>query len=49
MWTKISRNTNYSIDEDGEVRNDITGRIKKPYTNKNNGGIYGIIKRKQND
>ena len=41
MWTKISRNTNYSINEDGEVRNDITGRIKKPYTNKNNG--YLII------
>ena len=41
MWTKIARNTNYSINEDGEVRNDITGRIKKPYTNKKNG--YLII------
>ena len=28
MWTKIARNKNYSINEDGEVRNDITGRIK---------------------
>lgn len=41
MWTKIARNTNYSINEDGEVRNDITGRIKKPSTNKKNG--YLII------
>lgn len=37
MWIKIARNTNYSINEDGEVRNDITGRIKKPFTNKRNG------------
>ena len=41
MWTKIARNTNYSINKDGEVRNDITGRIKKPSTNKKNG--YLII------
>ena len=37
MWIKIARNTNYSINEDGEVRNDITGRIKKPFANKRNG------------
>ncbi|MGO2352212.1 HNH endonuclease [Lactococcus phage proPhi7] len=37
MWIKIARNTNYSINEDGEVRNDITGRNKKPFTNKRNG------------
>lgn len=41
MWKKIGRNPNYSINENGEVRNDITGRIKKPYTNKKNG--YLII------
>ena len=41
MWTKIARNTNYSINKDGEVRNDTTGRIKKPSTNKKNG--YLII------
>lgn len=34
---KISRNTNYSICENGEVRNDITGKIKKPFINKANG------------
>lgn len=37
MWIKIARNTNYSINEDGEVRNDITGRIKNPFANKRNG------------
>ncbi|HEP1471222.1 TPA: HNH endonuclease, partial [Streptococcus pyogenes] len=37
MWVKIARNTNYSINENGVVRNDITGRIKKPFTNKRNG------------
>ena len=36
-WVKIQRNPNYSINEFGEVRNDITGRIKKAYVNKNNG------------
>ena len=37
MWTKIARNTNYSINENGEVRNDITGQIKKSFANKRNG------------
>lgn len=36
-WRKISRNTNYSISEEGQVRNDITGRIKAQYVNKDNG------------
>ena len=36
-WRKISRNTNYSISEEGQVRNDITGRIKAQYINKDNG------------
>lgn len=36
-WKKISRNTSYSINENGEIRNDKTGTIKKPYINKANG------------
>ena len=35
-WVKISRNTNYSINENGEVKNDNTGRIKMPFMNKKN-------------
>lgn len=35
-WAKISRNNNYSISRSGEVRNDITGKIKKPYINRDN-------------
>lgn len=37
MWVKISRNTNYSVNENGDVRNDKTGYIKKPTENKANG------------
>lgn len=40
MWVKVSRNANYSISEGGEIRNDVTGRTKKPYTNKRNGYLY---------
>lgn len=40
-WKKIKQNENYSINELGEVRNDLTGRIKKPFLNKANG--YWII------
>lgn len=36
-WRKISRNDNYSINRNGDVRNDATGQIKKPYVNKDNG------------
>lgn len=36
-WKKLERNNNYSINENGEVRNDVTGVIKKPYLNKANG------------
>lgn len=35
--TKIPQFENYSIDEEGNVRNDITGKIKKPFVNKSNG------------
>lgn len=37
MWVKLKRNRNYSINENGEVRNDLTGNIKKPTLNKRNG------------
>lgn len=37
MWKKIERNDNYSINEQGQVRNDKTGYIKKPTLNKRNG------------
>lgn len=37
MWKKIDRNKNYSINEDGQVRNDRTSHIKKPTKNKKNG------------
>ena len=36
-WRKISRNNNYSVNRNGDVRNDTTGQIKKPYVNKDNG------------
>ena len=36
-WVKISRNTNYSINRRGEIRNDATGRIKSAYVNPANG------------
>ncbi len=37
MWKKIKRNNNYSINENGEVRHDESGRIKKATVNKDNG------------
>jgi len=36
-WKKVSRNTNYSINKAGQIRNDKTGNIKKVYVNKQNG------------
>lgn len=38
MWKQISNN--YSINENGEVRNDITGKIKSTYVNKRNNYVY---------
>ena len=37
MWEKVSRNDNYSINEQGQDRNDKTGLIKSPTLNKRNG------------
>ena len=39
-WKKIKQNENYSINEYGEVRNDLTGKIKRIYTNRRNGYKY---------
>ena len=36
-WKKIKQNENYSINEFGEVRNDLTGKIKNAHINKQNG------------
>lgn len=36
-WKKVSRNDNYSINELGQIRNDATGHILKPFINKANG------------
>lgn|SRR5699024_1131338 len=36
MWKKIQRNDNYSINEQGDVRNDNTGHIKSPFMNNQN-------------
>ena len=40
IWKKIQQNENYSINELGEVRNDVTGKIKKPFQNKQNKYFY---------
>lgn len=39
MWKKI-KDFDYSINENGEVRNDKTYRIKSAYENKTNGYLY---------
>ena len=39
-WKKINGFDNYSISENGQVRNDIKGNIKSPYINKDNGYKY---------
>ena len=40
MWKKIKGFENYSINENGEVRNDSKNSIKKSYFNKKNGYYY---------
>lgn len=40
-WKKISGKENYSISDDGQVRNDKTGRILKPH--KGTSGYYQIM------
>ena len=40
MWKKIKNYNNYSVNENGEVRNDISGKIKSAYFCKGNGYYY---------
>ena len=40
-WKKITNFNNYSINSDGEVRNDKTGRILKPHLGTS--GYYQIM------
>lgn len=39
-WAKIKQNENYSINENGEVRNDAKGTLIKPHINKKTGYKY---------
>lgn len=39
-WKILNQNKNYSINANGEVKNNITNRIKKPTLNKRNGYYY---------
>lgn len=36
-WVKVSGYSNYSVSDSGEVRNDATGKVKRPTLNKRNG------------
>ena len=36
----LKQNENYSINERGEIKNNATGKIKKPTLNKQNGYYY---------
>lgn len=40
MWVKIKNYINYSVNENGEIRNDVTGKLKSPYICKSNGYYY---------
>ena len=40
MWKKIKNRSNYSVNENGEIRNDISGKIKSAYVCKGNGYYY---------
>lgn len=39
-WKKIDTHPNYSVSDAGEVRNDVTGRLKTLTRNKANGYLY---------
>ncbi|HFD1688403.1 HNH endonuclease [Enterococcus raffinosus] len=36
-WKKITQNPNYSINQNGVIRNDNTNQLKQPYVNQNTG------------
>ena len=40
-WKTIKQNENYSINEKGEVKNNISGKLIKPFINKKSG--YKIV------
>ena len=40
MWKKIKNHNNYSVSEKGEIRNDLSGKIKSAYVCKGNGYYY---------
>ena len=37
IWKEIKRNCNYSISKNGDIKNNITGKIKSTFVNKANG------------
>lgn len=39
-WKEIKKNTNYSVNENGEVKNNKTNYVMKKQLNKNNGYLY---------
>ena len=39
-WRIIKQNDRYSINEYGEVKNNATGTIKRPFLNRSNGYLY---------
>lgn len=39
-WRKVIGFNNYSVSDDGQVRNDLTGKLKNPTINKRNGYYY---------
>lgn len=40
-WVKIEGKPNYSVSNSGDIRNDKTGRILKPY--KSTSGYYQVM------
>ena len=47
--TKIKRNTNYSINKKGEIRNDKSMRILKQFYNKKRKNAYKVVKLYENN
>ncbi len=45
MWVKIAEHPNYSVNDDGDVRNDRTGRILTPVKTKNGYLRVGLDKK----
>lgn len=39
-WRKIAGFENYSVSDDGQIRNDVTGKMKKPTLSKKTGYLY---------